>query len=188
MLTAGGTGRRREGVLGQSLLEAKTEPWQFPYRNLFCTPPRLSVAWATNCFPSLPELVGFISTTIPLTINKRHQLSQDTQSRVPGRRSGLRGQGGGCASLPGPGAAALGNPSGLAGMSLSLGPSAVAPLGEGEKATQVRGSDAGLAPSMSSCWPRSSSLGKRVAVPALSFRQLVRRPPIPPRIGWSCMV
>lgn len=59
---------------------------------------------------------------------------------------------------------------------------------KGTLATQVRGSDAGLAPSMSSCWPRSSSLGKRVAVPALSFRQLVRRPPIPPRIGWSCMV
>ena len=79
MLMSREEGRRKESR--QSLPEGKTEPWQFPYRYLFSTPSRLSVAWATNCFPSLPELVGTIFTTIPLSINKHYQLSQDTQPR-----------------------------------------------------------------------------------------------------------
>lgn len=76
-------GRREEGVCRQSLPEER-EPRQFPYINLFSTLPRLSVAWATKCFPSPPELVGTISITVPLSINKRHQLSQDTQPRCRG--------------------------------------------------------------------------------------------------------
>jgi hypothetical protein len=71
-----------EGVCRQSLPER--EPRQLPYINLCPTLPRLSVAWATKCFPSPPDLARTISITVPLSINKRHQLSQDTQPRCRG--------------------------------------------------------------------------------------------------------
>ena len=74
--------REEEGVCRQSLPDER-EPRQFPYINLFPTLPRLSVAWATKCFPSPPELARTISITVPLSINKRHQLSQDTRGDPP---------------------------------------------------------------------------------------------------------
>lgn len=53
---AGGA-REEEGEVCRQSLILEEGPWPFPYRNLVPTPPRLLVAWTTNCFPLRPELL-----------------------------------------------------------------------------------------------------------------------------------
>lgn len=76
---------QKGGVFRQSLIwKERQNPGSFLTKTF--SPPHqgYQVARATNCFPPLPELVGTISTTIPLSINKHHKLSQDTQPRCLG--------------------------------------------------------------------------------------------------------
>lgn len=145
------------------------------------------VSCLDNRFPSLPELVGTISTTIRLSINK---LTSSAKTLNPGAWEEIRLQLTEGELLPAapPRDCSLGEPL-WAGRNVFVpGTKCDGPNWEkGALAAQVQGSEAGLAPGMSCCWPSSSSLGKRGQLPLPGHvLQAVKLKP-PPQAGpaWS---
>lgn len=161
--------------------EGRTESWRLPYKTPFRSPPRASAAWTTGPFPLLPGR----HTTIPLAIGALYQPRRDAQPRSLGGEQTSVGRAGAAPRGPTPGGR---EPLGAGSNVCAPGTQSVARTGRREPlAAQVQGSEAALAPDMSSCWPGSSAWGQRGQRPLPGPPLQAVRPesPLKARPVWS---